>query len=56
MFVGPEERFIYTGYANFAAHSTMNSITINVTGGRKVVFDNGQTILFESSTVKISKI
>lgn len=51
MFTGPEKRFVYTGYGNFMASSNVNSIVVNVTGGRKILFDDGQTVLFENSTV-----
>ncbi len=51
MFVGPEDKYVYTGYGNFAAHSGMNSVTVNVTGGRKIVFADGQTITFNSADV-----
>ncbi len=51
MMVGPQDRFVYTGYGNFAAHTSMNSITVDVTGGRKIVFDDGQSISLCNSTV-----
>lgn len=54
MFVGPEEHFLYTGYGNFEAHTGANSIIINVTGNRKITFDDGQTISFRNSDVTFS--
>ncbi len=51
MFYGPEDKYIYTGYGNFAAHTGANSIVVNVTGGRKLVFEDGQTVTFNNADV-----
>lgn len=51
MFTGPDKRFVYTGYGNFMASTAVNSIVVNVTGGRRITFDDGQVINFENSTV-----
>jgi len=56
MFIGPDKRFVYTGYGSFTTNTGMNSITINVSGERKIVFDDGQVIIFQNSTVSISEI
>jgi hypothetical protein len=56
MFIGPEKRFVYTGYGNFMTSTGMNSITVNVSGGRRIVFDDGQVINFENSTVSVNEI
>ena len=51
MFYGPEDKFVYTGYGHFAAHTGANSIVVNVTGGRKLVFEDGQTVTFNNADV-----
>lgn len=51
MFIGPDKHFIYTGYGHFNANTGANSVAITVTGDRRVVFDDGQLILFDNCSV-----
>jgi hypothetical protein len=51
MFYGPNNLYVYTGYGLFAAHPSFNSITINVTGGRKITFHDGTVITWGHATV-----
>jgi len=51
MLVGPQAKFVYTGYGNCAAHTGMNSITVNVTGSRKIAFDDGSAIILSNTDV-----
>ncbi len=50
MFYGPEELYTYTGYGQFAAHPGFNSLTVNVTGGRKITFKDGMCVEFGNAT------
>lgn len=51
MFIGPDRRFVYTGYGNFAANTGANSVFINVTGDRRITFDDGQLVVLENCNV-----
>ena len=51
MFYGPNDSYVYTGYGEFAAHPGLNYITINVIGGRKIVFKDGVAFYFVNATV-----
>lgn len=51
MFVGAERKFVYTGYGDFNAHTGANSVVINVTGDRRVTFDDGQLVVLENCNV-----
>ena len=50
MFYGPNELYVYTGYAQFAAHSGFNSLTINTTGRRRIQFKDGMTVDLDNTT------
>jgi hypothetical protein len=52
MFYGPNNSYVYSGYGEFAAHPGLNSITVNVIGGRKIVFKDGMTFYFGNATVR----
>jgi len=53
MFVGPDKRFVYTGYGNFHVNTGANSVIIDVTGNRKIEFDDGQLIVLENCNVNL---
>ena len=48
---GPNNSYMYHGYVEFAAHPGFNSITVNVTGSRKITFADGTTIMFGNADV-----
>lgn len=50
MFYGPDDLYIYTGYAQFAAHPSFNSVTINTVGTRKVTFKDGFSVELQNCT------
>jgi hypothetical protein len=56
MFIGPDKRFVYTGYGNFHANTGANSVVINVTGDRRITFDDGQLIVLENCDVSLMLI
>eukprot|EP00826_Nyctotherus_ovalis_P019302 TRINITY_DN1592_c0_g1_i11.p2 TRINITY_DN1592_c0_g1~~TRINITY_DN1592_c0_g1_i11.p2 ORF type:complete len:117 (+),score=30.04 TRINITY_DN1592_c0_g1_i11:101-451(+) len=51
MLRGPDDIYVFTGYANFAAHPGLNTISINVRGDRKITFKNGITYNFNNVDV-----
>ncbi len=51
MFYAPDNLYLFTGYALFAANPSFNSITVKVTGTRKITFKDGMTIELGNSTV-----
>ena len=52
MFYGPSDLYKYTGYGIFAAHPSFNSITVNVTGDRKITFQDGMSVTLDNATVR----
>jgi len=51
MVYGPDDIYLFTGYANFAAHPGLNTISINVRGNRKLSFKNGLSYVFNNVDV-----
>jgi hypothetical protein len=51
LLVGPDECYKYGGYGIFAAHPSFNSITVNVTGTRTIIFHDGTKVVFNNSNV-----
>lgn len=52
MLRGPDDIYVFTGYANFAAHPGLNTISINVRGDRRITFKNGITYDFNNVDVR----
>ncbi len=52
MFYAPNDLYVYTGYAQFAAHPGMNSITIEAIGTRQIKFKDGIILELSNATVR----